>query len=155
MTLTLEPKAQHQISEDLCQLLADTFMLYVKTLNFHWNVEDPRFSELHALFEKQYQELQGQADAIAERIRMIGGKAPGTMKEFLDISTLSEGNSQLSGDEMMKDLAIDHQTISKWLRSKIAPTQALGDEGSADLYIEFLRNHDKQAWMLLSHLKRK
>ena len=155
MTTTLEPKACHIISQDLNLLLADTFVLYVKTLNYHWNVEDPRFNELHELFDKQYRELQEQADEIAERTRMLGSKSQGTMKEFLEAANLSEGQSNITGDEMIKDLALDHQAISKWLRSKIAPTQELGDEGTADLYIQQLRQHDKQAWMLLSHLKRK
>lgn len=155
MTVTLEPKACHKIAEDLNQLLSDTFVLYVKTLNYHWNVEDPRFSELHALFERQYQELQAQADEIAERTRMLGEKSQGTMREFLDTTTLAEGQFTLNGDEMLKDLALDHQAIAKWLREKIPSTQELGDEGTADLYIQQLRQHDKQAWMLLSHLKRK
>ena len=153
MTLTLEPKVCHKVAEELGTLLADTLILYVKTLNFHWNVEDPRFTELHKLFEGQYQELQEMGDEIAERIRMLRQPAPGTMREFLSLTNLSEAQTKLSGDEMIKHLALDRHAISKWLRSKIAATQDLGDEGTADLYIQHLRTHDKQAWMLESHLK--
>lgn len=151
MTAILEPTTCYALGQDLAIALASTYMLYLKTQNFHWNVEDPRFSELHKLFENQYQELSGETDEIAERMRMLGQKAPGTMRFFLENSFIQEASENLSGDEMIRQLAEDHQAISKWLRETIKKTQDLGDEGTADLYIQNLRAHEKQAWMLFSH----
>lgn len=150
---TLEPQTCHQVSADLTQLLADTYVLYLKTQNFHWNVVDPRFHSLHLFFESLYKELAEQVDEIAERIRQLGQKTPATMKHFLEITRLDEAGHTISGNEMLKHLALDHQSISKWLSGKIKETQDLGDEGTADLYIKLLRDHDKNAWMLLSHLQ--
>lgn len=152
LTHILEPKVCHKIAEDLSVLLADTYVLFLKTQNFHWNLKDPRFHSLHVFFEEQYKELLDQADEAAERIRMLGEPTPGTMKHFLEITQLDEAGHGLSGNDMIKHLAIDHQSISKWLSGKIKEAQDLGDEGTADLYIKHLRDHDKAAWMLQSHL---
>lgn len=153
MMTTLEPKTSQKISEELTQLLADTYVLYLKTQNFHWNVIDPRFHSLHEFFDEMYHKLADDIDEIAERIRMVGHKTPATMKHFLEITSLNEASHNLSGDEMLKHLVLDNQAIAKWLRSKIKETQDLGDEGTADLYIQHLRTHEKFAWMLISHLK--
>lgn len=154
MITMLEPETCQKICNDLSQLLADSYILYLKTQNFHWNIQDSRFHSLHEFFEEEYRELANQVDEIAERIRMLGQKSPGTMKHFLEITTLEEAGHNLKGDDMLKELANDHQQLSKWLSSKIKETQEKGDEGTADLFIQHLRAHDKQAWMLMSHLKR-
>lgn len=151
MTLTLESKAAQKVCEQLSELLANSYTLLLKTQNYHWNVIDPRFSELHKLFETQVDELFEQVDQIAERIRMLGHRAPGTMAFFLENATLDEATGHSTGDEMIQTLARDHQSLSNWLQSKIPETQKLNDEGTADLYIELLRAHQKQSWMLLSH----
>lgn len=151
MTMTMETKTRQKIVEELSVHLANTYTLYVKTQNYHWNVIDPRFAQLHKLFEGQYQELAEQCDTIAERIRMLGQRAPGSMRFFLENTSLDEASDNVDGSEMIRQLAQDHETISNWLRSKISSTQELGDEGTADMYIQQLRAHDKNAWMLLSH----
>lgn len=145
-------KSQSQIIEGLSQILADTYVLYVKTQNFHWNIIDSRFAMLHKLFEKNYEQLAEQIDELAERIRKIDGISPGSMREFLEFSTLDESNSNLSGDEMIDRLYKDHKTIISHLRTNIAEAQKNSDEGTADLLIQQLREHEKVAWMLKSHL---
>jgi starvation-inducible DNA-binding protein len=151
-TATAESKSHKKISEDLTQILADTYLLLLKTQNYHWNVVDPRFAQLHKLFEKQYEELFEQVDEIAERIRAIGGKTQASMRHFLQITSLDEANAHYSGDEMIRDLAQDRQILSGSLKSRIKETQDAGDEGTADLYIQLVKSHDKAAWMLQSHL---
>ncbi len=135
------------------KFLGDTYVLYVKTQNFHWNVVDPRFYSLHKMFEKQYEDLAEAADLIAERIRALGNKAPGTMKEFLELSTLSEAKPNgYSADAMIKQLINDHKTISQNLQNSINEGKDWDDDGTIDLLIQRMRVHDKTAWMLESHL---
>lgn len=148
----LEKSSIRQIAQELATLQADTYLLYVKTQNFHWNVTDPRFSALHLFFEGQYQELAETTDIIAERIRALGEKALGSMQEYLEFTRLEESKSTLSADDMLKTLLHDHESIIQWLRSSIEPVQKLGDEGTADLFINRLRAHEKMAWMIRSHL---
>lgn len=135
---------------ELGKLLSDTYVLYTKTQNFHWNLVDPRFSSLHKFFEGQYEELSEAIDEIAERIRMIGHKAPGSMRSFLSNSRLEESEDELSGDLMIEQLLGDHETVIQTLRKQISDTQNRGDEGTADLMIQRLRAHEKAAWMLRS-----
>lgn len=152
MTPVLEPSVCQTMTSELITLLASTYSLFLKSQNFHWNVVDPRFSELHALFEREYRELLEQTDEIAERIRMLGHHAPATFDAFRDKTFIEDSPRGLSGDEMIRHLAVDHQALSKWLKGAIAKAQKCGDEGTADLYIQHQRAHDKQAWMLFSHL---
>jgi starvation-inducible DNA-binding protein len=150
---TLELPASQQIGRELSTFLADTYLVYVKSQNFHWNVTDPRFHSLHEFFEDQYKDLAKAADLIAERIRAVGDKSPGSMREFLELSRLLESDNKLSGDEMLKTLLSDHSSITLWLRNAIEQAVKWGDQGTADLYIERLRVHEKSAWMLKAHLK--
>lgn len=152
-TTTLEKSSIKQICHELATLQADTFLLYVKTQNFHWNVVDPRFYALHKFFEEQYEELAEAIDLIAERIRGVGEKALGSMHEYLEFTRLEESKNNLSADEMLKILLQDHESIIHWLRKAIVQTSEWGDEGSSDLCINRLRVHEKTAWMLKSHLR--
>lgn len=154
MAQAMEKSVCERTAHQLATFLADTYILYTKTQNFHWNIVDPRFYSLHLLFEKQYEDLADALDDIAERMRMVGKPAPGTMREFLELTSLEEAHNTPSGDEMIKQLANDHATISKWLRLAISNAQDANDEGSADLMIQRLRAHDKHHWMLISHLKK-
>ena len=148
----LEKSAIRQIAQELATLQADTYILLVKTQNFHWNIIDPRFMSLHLFFEGQYDELAENIDVIAERIRSLGERALGSMREYLEFTRLEESKSTLTGDEMLKALLHDHESIIQWLRSSIEQVQKLGDEGTADLFINRLRAHEKMAWMIRSHL---
>lgn len=142
-----------QLAGDLSTFLADTYLVYVKSQNFHWNVTDPKFHSLHEFFEKQYEELAEAVDLIAERIRAVGEKSPGSMREFLELSRLSESDTHLSAHEMLSTLLNDHGAIIVWLRNAIEQAIAWGDQGTADLYIERLRVHEKTAWMIKAQLK--
>lgn len=148
----LDENIRRQVSQNLGLILADTYVLYTKTQNFHWNVIDPRFHSLHVFWEKQYEELAEGIDEIAERIRILGERSPGSLKQFLDMTSLNESDGDLSGDEMLEVLLNDHETLCRFIRERIALAAKLGDEGTADLLIQRLRFHEKTAWMLRSHL---
>lgn len=131
---------------------SDLFVLYVRTLNFHWNMEDPRFIALHKFLEEQYNELQEMVDMVAERIRILGRKAPAQLKSFLDQTELSESSTDLSGDAMLDDLAAGHEQCLVKARKIISQSDSEGDTGTADMLTQVLRFHEKTAWMLRSHL---
>jgi starvation-inducible DNA-binding protein len=151
-TETLIQNVAEQNAQNLAQILANTYVAYVKTQNFHWNLIDPRFHSLHLLFEQYYEELAKATDELAERIRMLKIRSPGSMKEFLQLATLDESESTLTGDKMIKELCQDREMLIKQLNQKIEEASRSGDEGTADLLIQHLRMHEKAAWMLRSHL---
>jgi starvation-inducible DNA-binding protein len=140
-----------EIAKLLGEFLADTYVLYLKTQNFHWNVVDSRFDMLHKMFQEQYEDLAEAADLIAEQIRIVGHLSPGTMKEFLKLTRLAEGTGKEPGAQMVEKLQADHETICEYLVDMIAEIQGLGDEATADVLIERARVHGKFAWMLRSH----
>lgn len=149
----LEKSAIQQIVSELACLQADTYLLYVKSQNFHWNVMDPRFFSLHQFFEEQYRELAEAIDVIAERIRALDEKSLGSMREYLEFTRLEESKTNLSANEMLKALLHDHEAIIQNLRVGIEQITKLGDQGTADLFINRLRVHEKSAWMIRSHLR--
>jgi starvation-inducible DNA-binding protein len=148
---TTESASQTSVKK-LSHLLADTYLLYLKTQNFHWNVEDARFAMLHAFFEDQYKELAEATDLIAERIRMLGHHAPSTLAEFAKSSGLSEGKTPKNGNGMLKALLEDHARVIIELKKDIKALERSNDQGTVDMMIERLRAHEKMAWMLRSHL---
>ena len=105
------------------------------------------------LFEKQYEELAENVDLLAERIRMIDFRAPGSMKEFIELSSLEESQGNLSGDEMIRELYEDHTFCANVLRALVGEVAEQGDEGTSDLFVNLLRGHEKNAWILKSHSK--
>jgi starvation-inducible DNA-binding protein len=115
---------------------------------------DPRFYSLHKFFEEQYENLAEAVDEIAERIRMIGGITPATMREFLQLTTLKEGNSTINGDAMLHQLLEDHEVLIRQCHHLIEQGNDSGDDGSSDLCIQRLRYHEKTAWMIRSHFIR-
>lgn len=153
MSSVLERSSIQQVVQELSTLQADTYVLYVKTQNFHWNVVDPRFHSLHEFFEEQYEELAEAVDVIAERIRALDEKAPGSMREYLELTRLEESKNTLSAGEMLKALLHDHESLIQALRIAIDQTAKLGDQGSSDLCINRIRAHEKTAWMIRSHLR--
>lgn len=134
-------------------VLADTYALYLKTQNFHWNVTGPRFHQLHGLFEEHYKEMAEAIDTIAERIKALGHHAPGSFKEFSDLTSIKEVSGKHDPDEMIQSLVTGHETISHKLRevSQIATDQR--DDATADLITSRIYQHDKAAWMLRSLLQ--
>lgn len=149
--LDLDKSVCQQIAQHVSLILADTYVLYTKTQNFHWNVVDPRFYGLHRFLEDQYKALAEGIDELAERIRMLGEKTPGSMRQFLERTTLTERNGDLTGEEMLLDLLNDHETLCRYIREIIPLCSKLGDEGTADLFTSRLRSHEKSAWMIRSH----
>ncbi|MDP1880365.1 MAG: DNA starvation/stationary phase protection protein [Parachlamydiaceae bacterium] len=149
----LEIRVRKQIAQYLSLALADTYVLYVKTQNFHWNIIDPGFYSLHIFLEKQYEELADGIDELAERIRMLGEKTPGTLKHFLEMTSIKEASEDLDANEMLKDLLNGHETISRFLRERIELVNKLLDQASGDLLIKQLAFHEKSAWMLRASIQ--
>jgi starvation-inducible DNA-binding protein len=148
----LDEKTIDKITKQLSHFLSDTFVLYVKTLNFHWNMVGTEFFMYHKLLEKQYEDMAKAIDEIAERIRMLGRIAPGTMADFLKLSSLKEGSSKLGQKQMIKELVESHENLVEECHELIQFTESVNDQGTSDLVIEQIRFHAKQAWLLRSHL---
>jgi starvation-inducible DNA-binding protein len=134
------------------KLLADSYTLYLKTHNYHWNVTGPMFTTLHTLFETQYTELALAVDEIAERIRALGSLAPGSYTEFARLSSVKEARRVPKATEMIRELAGDCDLVTKSASALVEAAQAAGDEASADLGIRRIQVAEKNAWMLRSHL---
>ncbi|MEB3175692.1 MAG: Dps family protein [Cyanobacteriota bacterium] len=143
------PEAERlKIAEGLKKLLADTYTLYLQTHNFHWNVTGPQFRELHLMFEEQYNELALAVDEIAERIRSLDVVAPGTYKQFAQLSSIQEVDSIPSGTEMVDILTGGHEQIVKTCRQVLKLSQSADDESTTSLASDRMRVHEKTAWML-------
>lgn len=140
------------ISAGLSKLLADSYLLYLKTHNYHWNVTGPHFHSLHQMFEGQYTELAEAIDVIAERIRALGFYAPGTFKEFSKLSAIKEDEGIPSAMEMVANLVEANEILIQTAREVIPACDKAGDEASLDLLTQRLHVHSKTAWMLRSIL---
>ena len=140
------------IAGGLSNLLADSYTLYLKTHNYHWNVTGPQFNTLHQMFEEQYAELATAVDEIAERIRALGIRAPGSYGEFSSLTTIEEGSGEESAEEMIRQLAIGQETVVRTARSAFPAADEANDEPSADLLTQRMQLHEKNAWMLRSML---
>lgn len=149
--LGLEDIKTRSTADHLEIVLANTFVLYTKTLNFHWNIVGANFAGLHGLFEGQYKGLSDSVDEIAERIRTLGFKAPGTLAEFLKLTTLREVKEDLSDGQMIQHLLTDHETLATYIRQGLKEVDDL-DVGSIGLLEGLIAGHEKTAWMLRSHL---
>lgn len=146
----LTDEARVAIADGLSRLLADTYTLYLKTHNFHWNVTGPHFASLHALFEEQYTELAEAVDEIAERIRALGQPAPGSFSAFARLATVREADGAPAAAEMVRLLAADQETVTRTAREVLAIASDAGDEVSAGLLTDRMSVHEKAAWMLRS-----
>lgn len=143
---------RQQIAEGLGHVLADTYTLYLKTHNFHWNVVGPRFRELHLMFEEQYNELALAVDAIAERIRTLGFAAPGTYRAYAELATIEETEGVPDADTMIRILTQDNETVVRTARKILTIAQDANDESTASLISDRLVVHEKTAWMIRSLL---
>jgi starvation-inducible DNA-binding protein len=144
---------EKKVIEALARLLADSYTLYLKTHNFHWNVRGPMFTTLHTLFEQEYTELALAVDEIAERIRALGAVAPGSYRDFGRMTAIKEAQGVPAAEDMMQQLVHDQVLVSQAARAVIEAAQKAGDEPSADLGIRRMQVHEKNAWMLRSHLE--
>jgi len=144
--------ARKEICEGLSKVLADTYLLYLKTHGFHWNVTGPRFQQLHTLFEEQYREMWAAIDDIAERIRTLGFHAPASYGAFTKLASIEEQDESPEAEQMLADLVKGNEAVLKTLRAALPAAQDAGDEATVDLLVGRLSVHEKAAWMLRSHL---
>ena len=140
------------VTKNLKILLADTYALYLKTQNYHWNVTGPNFQALHSLFEEQYQDLAEAIDTIAERIRALGEKAPGTWKIYEKLTSIKDGDENISADKMVTELADDQELLVNSLKKALDPAQEEGDEVTIGLIVDRMGVHEKAVWMLKSSI---
>jgi starvation-inducible DNA-binding protein len=149
----IKQRDRERIAEGLSRVLADTYSLYLKTHNFHWNVEGPMFNTLHLMFMDQYTELWNALDAIAERIRSLGLPAPGTNSQFARLTSIEETEGVPDAMEMVRLLVSGHEAVARTARAAFPAVEKGRDESTADLLTQRLQIHEKTAWMLRSLLK--
>src|SRR5688572_12335278 len=154
MDIGINTKDRAQIARGLSQLLADTYLLYLKTHNFHWNVEGPMFQTLHTLFMQQYTETWNAIDPIAERIRALGHYAPGTYEQYLGLASVRETDGVPKAAQMVKLLIEGQEAVARTARSVLPLADAANDQPTLDLLTQRLDVHEKNAWMLRSLLKK-
>lgn len=152
VNIGISDKDRKKIADGLSKLLADTYTLYLKTHNFHWNVTGPMFNTLHLMFETQYNELALAVDAIAERIRALGYPAPGTYAAYAKLSSIAEEDGVPEATEMIRKLVEGQEAVVRTARSIFPVVDAAGDEPSADLLTQRMQTHEKTAWMLRAML---
>lgn len=152
INIGIDQQERKIIAGGLGSLLADTYSLYLKTHNFHWNVTGPRFRELHLMFEEQYTELATAVDEIAERIRTLGFPAPGTYSEYAKLSAIEENAGVPDAEEMIHVLVRDNETVVRTSRRILPLAQDVSDESTASLVADRMVIHEKTAWMLRSLL---
>ncbi|WP_448564849.1 Dps family protein [Trichothermofontia sp.] len=153
INIGIDEKDRAEIAEGLSRVLADTYTLYLKTHNFHWNVTGPMFHSLHTIFETQYTELALAVDLIAERIRALGFPAPGNYSDYARLTAIAETPGVPSAEEMIRLLVEANETVARTLREVSPIAERGGDNVSADLMTQRLQVHEKAAWMLRSMLK--
>lgn len=150
--LGFKSTSQKEMAHGLSTLLADSYMLYIKTHNFHWNVEGPMFNTLHIMFMDQYTELWNALDLIAERIRALGEYAPGSYKQFAALTSIKESEKVPKATKMIEELLAGHEIVIQTARKLFPLAEDQNDEVSCDLLTQRLQVHEKTAWMLRSLL---
>jgi starvation-inducible DNA-binding protein len=148
----ISEQSRGSISEGLARVLAETYALYLKTQNFHWNVRGPEFYSLHLLFEKQYQELAEAVDEIAERIRALGFFVDASFSGFTDLSAIKEEEKVLNANEMLRSLIHGRETVIRNGRKVAEIADRDGDFATVDMLGRMLGSHEKMAWFLRSQL---
>lgn len=141
------------VAEGLNRVLADTFSLYLKTHNFHWNVTGPMFQTLHLMFETQYNELWAATDLIAERIRSLGLPVPATYSDFGRLTSIEQSVGVPKATDMVRQLVEGHEAVTRTARAVFSKAEKAGDESTVDLLTQRLQVHEKTAWMLRSLLE--
>jgi starvation-inducible DNA-binding protein len=149
-------KDRKKIADGLSVVLADSYTLYLKTHNFHWNVTGPMFNTLHVMFETQYTEQWTALDDIAERIRALGFNAPGSYARFSELATIKEepGTPQApEWKEMVRQLVLGNEAVCRTARKVLKAADEADDDPTVDLLTQRLQTHEKYAWMLRSLLE--
>jgi len=152
INIGIDEKDRAAIAEGLSRLLADSYTLYLKTHNFHWNVTGPMFNTLHLMFETQYTELALAVDQIAERIRALGFPAPGSYADFSRLSSIMEAQGVPVAEDMIRELVEGQEAVVRTARATFPDVDRVSDEPSADLLTQRMQVHEKNAWMLRSML---
>ena len=152
INLGMDDKQRRTIAAGLSRLLADTYTLYLKTHNYHWNVTGPQFNSLHLMFESQYTELALAVDLIAERIRALGEPAPGSYSAYAALASIREADGLPPAEEMVRQLAADQLAVVRTARGVFPLAEAAHDEPTADLLTQRMQVHEKTAWMLRANL---
>ncbi|SMO33855.1 starvation-inducible DNA-binding protein [Fodinibius sediminis] len=153
INIGINEESRKAIADELSKVLADSYMLYLKTHNYHWNVTGELFHSLHEQFEEQYTELAEAIDEIAERIRSLGYRAPGTFEEFNELTSIKEDTEEPEALEMVRRLALGNEQVLRTARQALKPANEAEDEATIDLLTRRLDVHSKTAWMLRSHLE--
>lgn len=142
----------HQVVKSLSVLLADSYVLMLKTQNYHWNVTGPHFTALHTMFQEQYEELFASVDELAERLRALGEKAPGSFADFAKLAKVKEETGHPAANDMIQNLADDHDTLAADADTLLKAATEIGDDATGDMAIARMQVHQKTAWMLKAHL---
>lgn len=153
INIGISEKDRKKVVDGLSRMLADTYTLYLKTHNFHWNVTGPMFQTLHLMFMAQYNEAWLAVDLVAERIRSLGHPAPGTYKEFAALTSIKDSNGTISAKEMIKQLVAGQETVVRTAREVLPIAEQAGDQPTVDLLSARMEVHEKNAWMLRSLLE--
>lgn len=153
INIGIQAEQRQEIADGLARLLADTYTLYLKTHNYHWNVTGPMFNTLHLMFETQYTELALAVDLIAERIRALGYPAPGSYAAYSKLSSISEEEDVPAATDMIRKLVEGQEAVVRTARSIFPAVDEAGDEPTADLLTQRMQIHEKNAWMLRSMLE--
>ena len=155
LNIGIPDKDRKGVIEILNHILADEYVLYTKTRNYHWNVTGPDFYELHKLFEEQYEALDDVIDEVAERARALGGKSAGSLREFVDQTRLKESPKENpTAKKMIANLLADHESLIRTLREDLtACAEKYQDMGTSDFLTGKMEEHEKMAWMLRSLLQ--
>ena len=149
----IEEEDRKTLAGELSRLLADTYTLYLKTHNFHWNVTGPMFQTLHLMFEQQYTELAIAVDTLAERIRSLGHPAPGSYAAFTRLATVTDTDTVPKATQMIELLVEGHEAVVRTARRVLQAAEKAGDQATADVVTQRLQIHEKTAWMLRSLLE--
>ena len=153
INIGIDSEFRTRIAQGLARLLADSYTLYLKTHNFHWNVKGPMFRTLHLMFEEQYTELWTAVDLVAERIRALGANAPGSYAAFSRLTSIEESEDVPGAREMIRQLVVGNEVVIRTARSLVPMISEANDEVSADLLTQRLQVHEKNAWMLRTLLE--
>ncbi len=153
INIGIEEGKRREIASGLSRVLADTYTLYLKTHNYHWNVTGPMFQTLHLMFETHYNELALAVDLVAERIRALGVAAPGTYKQFAALSSIKEEDGVPKAEEMITRLVEAHEATARTAREVFKVAETVSDQPTCDLLTQRMQVHEKTAWMLRSLLE--
>ncbi len=153
INIGIDSKNREQIATALSKVQADTYTLYLKTHNYHWNVTGPMFQTLHLMFEQQYNELWIAVDLVAERIRALGFPAPGTYKQFVALTSIKDDDTVPKATDMIRSLVEGHETVARTSREAFKRADEVHDQPTCDMLTQRMNVHEKTAWMLRSLLE--